>query len=122
MYPNPQDVLPLPPRPGLEQYDTHAKDLVRACSSGTPDAIREWAAHWLDTLARSKGAPVSAEVRASIDRRVDQIATFACRMLTSAEHPGANCDTAFFEATCEFKGLVGRDAAADDEEHAIAAH
>ena len=29
MYPNPQDVLPLPARPNLEQYKKQAKDLVR---------------------------------------------------------------------------------------------
>lgn len=41
MYPNPQDALPLPARPNLEQYKKLAKELVKA----TPDvaAIREWA-------------------------------------------------------------------------------
>ena len=29
MYPNPQDVLPLPPRPSVEQYKKLAKDLVK---------------------------------------------------------------------------------------------
>jgi ankyrin repeat protein len=46
MYPNPQDVVPLPERPNLEQYKKQAKDLVKACRSGAPDAIREWAARW----------------------------------------------------------------------------
>jgi ankyrin repeat protein len=46
MYPNPQDVLPLPPRSNLEQYETQAKELVSACLSGAPDALREWAARW----------------------------------------------------------------------------
>lgn len=52
MYPNPQDALPLPPRPSLEQYKKRAKDLVKACRSGDPAAIRAWAAHWRDTDAR----------------------------------------------------------------------
>jgi hypothetical protein len=30
MYPNPQDVLPLPPRPDLSHYRKRAKDLVKA--------------------------------------------------------------------------------------------
>lgn len=47
MYPNPQEVLPLPARPSLEQYRKQAKDLVKACASGGPDAIGEWIARWL---------------------------------------------------------------------------
>ena len=35
MYPNPQDVLPLPPRPDLEQYKKQAKDLVEACRASS---------------------------------------------------------------------------------------
>jgi ankyrin repeat protein len=58
MYPNPQDVLPLPARPNLEQYKKLAKDLVKACRSGVPEAIREWADRWpeqagqIDAFAR----------------------------------------------------------------------
>jgi len=33
MYPNPQEALPLAPRPNLEQYRKLAKDLVKACRS-----------------------------------------------------------------------------------------
>jgi hypothetical protein len=46
MYPNPQDVIPLPARPNLEQYKKQAKDLVKACRTGAADAFREWAACW----------------------------------------------------------------------------
>ena len=46
MYPNPQDVLSLPPRPNVEQYKKLAKDLVKACKSDAPDAILQWAAKW----------------------------------------------------------------------------
>jgi ankyrin repeat protein len=49
---NPQDALPLPPRPSLEQYKKRAKDLVKACKSGDPAAIRAWAARWGDTDTR----------------------------------------------------------------------
>lgn len=44
MYPNPQDVLPLPPRPSLERYRKLAKELVKASKSGT---VGEWAERWL---------------------------------------------------------------------------
>jgi ankyrin repeat protein len=50
MYPNPQDVLALPPRPSIEQYKKRAKDLVRACKSGRADAMRGWAASWIEDL------------------------------------------------------------------------
>jgi ankyrin repeat protein len=55
MYPNPQDALPLPPRPNLEQYKKRAKDLARACKSGEPDAIRVWAVQWIETLTELHG-------------------------------------------------------------------
>ncbi len=50
MFPNPQDALPLPVHPNLEQYKKRAKDLVKACRSRDADAIRAWAASWLDAL------------------------------------------------------------------------
>ena len=47
MYPNPQDVVPLPPSPDAGQYRTVAKDLVEAATSDAPaDAIRAWAGQW----------------------------------------------------------------------------
>src|SRR5215472_11318127 len=46
------DALPLPPRPNLEQYRKLAKDLQRACKSGEANAIRDWAARWIETLSR----------------------------------------------------------------------
>src|SRR5438105_363198 len=48
MYPNPQDVRPLPPRPNLEQYTEQAKALVEASASDDPAALREWISRWLD--------------------------------------------------------------------------
>lgn len=47
MYPNPQDVVPLPPRPNLDQYKKQAKDLASACKSHGRDGVREWAQRWL---------------------------------------------------------------------------
>ena len=43
MFPNPTDTLPLPPHPDLDQYRKLAKELVKACKSGDPSAIRGWA-------------------------------------------------------------------------------
>ena len=47
MYPNPQDVLPLPPRPDLQQYKKQAKQLSKACKARGQDGVRAWAAQWM---------------------------------------------------------------------------
>jgi ankyrin repeat protein len=65
MYPNPQDVLPLPRHPNLEQYRKQAKDLVKACRSGAADAIPKWASRW--------------------PNHTDQLAAFASRTLNSRD-------------------------------------
>ena len=41
-------MFPLPPRPNLEQYRKLAKDLQRACKSGDPAAVRQWAARLVE--------------------------------------------------------------------------
>ena len=52
MYPNPQDVVPLPVRPNLEQYEKQAKDLSNACKSRGRDGVRDWAERWIDKQGR----------------------------------------------------------------------
>jgi hypothetical protein len=51
MYPNPQEALPLTPRPDVEHYRKLAKDLVKACRSSEATAIRAWASRWINRLA-----------------------------------------------------------------------
>ena len=51
MYPNPQDALPLPLRPTLDQYQNLVTELVAACHSDDPSAIRTWSRQWVDSLA-----------------------------------------------------------------------
>ncbi len=57
MYPNPQDALPLPPHPSVEQYKKLAKDLVKSCRSGDPAAIGAWALRWIEALATHQTEP-----------------------------------------------------------------
>jgi len=45
------DIIRLPARPNLDQYRKLAKDFQRACASGMPDAVREWASAWLTRAA-----------------------------------------------------------------------
>src|SRR5262245_43032122 len=46
------DAFPLPPRPNLEHYKKRAKDLLKACKSGDPDALRACVAEWIDALLK----------------------------------------------------------------------
>ena len=75
MYPNPQDAVPLPPHPDLEQHRKRAKELVKAGRTGD-DAIRAWAAAWVETLlALHPDLPDFA--RRDAGRRAHQVTDFA---------------------------------------------
>ena len=67
------DLLPLPPRPSIEQYRKRAKDLVKAARSSDDGAVRAWAAAWLHALASLGDTPVSDFVQGSIDRAAGDI-------------------------------------------------
>jgi len=80
MYPNPQQALPLPARPHVEQYRKLAKDLVKACRSGDPRAIRDWAVRWIDALAALQDAPRPLlRNEKEIGAHVDPIEQFALK-------------------------------------------
>ncbi|HEU5050591.1 MAG TPA: ankyrin repeat domain-containing protein [Gemmatimonadales bacterium] len=75
MYPNPQDAVPLPPRPDLEQCRKRAKELVKACHAGG-DAVRAWATEWVThLLALHPDLPPFA--LADAERRIGQVTDFA---------------------------------------------
>jgi hypothetical protein len=50
MRPRGTGAIPFPARPNVEQYRKRAKALLKACESGDPDAVREWARDWLRAL------------------------------------------------------------------------
>ena len=85
MFPNPQDALPLPPRPNLEQYRKLAKDLVNACQSGF---IAAWADRWMASLLTNRE-------RKSVDRAATQVEEFAVKTLTRAERRCVLADAQF---------------------------
>jgi len=70
MFPNPQAALPLPARSSLEQYKKRAKELVKACRSGRPDAIRAWAGEWLHSRADDVAAFALTKLSADSGRCV----------------------------------------------------
>jgi ankyrin repeat protein len=70
------DVIPLPPRPNLEQYRKRAKDLVKAWKSSDADAVRAWASEWLNAIIRLSPEPPSEFVLNSMERAVDRFAEY----------------------------------------------
>ena len=93
MFPNPQDALPLPPQPNLEQYKKQAKGLVKACKSPDSDALSVWAANWVKTLARLQGLVITRELPVRIDRWIAQVENFARRKLRDSDQR-AKCSLA----------------------------
>jgi ankyrin repeat protein len=81
MFPNPQDALPLPPRPNLERYRKLARKLVRACRSDDENTIGDWAEQWIHQLAALAGE----EATPRIERWTTQVEEFARRQLLSGE-------------------------------------
>jgi ankyrin repeat protein len=77
MYPNPQDALPLPPRPNIEQYKKLAKDLVTACRTADPAAVGVWATQWIEALAALQREPDALRDAAEIAARAEQVEKFA---------------------------------------------
>ena len=68
------DTLPLPPRPDIEQYRKRAKSLVVAANSDDPEAVTQWAADWLTTLAKLRGVEITPFIQDSFDRAVESLA------------------------------------------------
>jgi hypothetical protein len=77
MYPNPQDALPLPARPNVEQYKKLAKDLVKACKSGDPAATRLWSIRWVRSLAALQCEPDALKREGEITERAESVEQFA---------------------------------------------
>ena len=76
MFP-PQDALPLPPRPSLEQYKKRAKDLLKAARSPDPAALRVWASDWIESLAQLSHLETSPQVPVRFAQWTEQLEKFA---------------------------------------------
>ena len=77
MFPNPQDALPLPLHPNLNQYKKRAKDLLKASKSTDPAAIRTWAAEWIASLVRLSNLTITPQLPVRIDHWTDELENFA---------------------------------------------
>ncbi len=88
------DALPLPSRPSLEQYRKRAKDLVKACESEDPEAVRGWAADWLEALRRQLHEPLTPFVRDSMSRATREIEARLNGRSTNTEKGKQGCTLA----------------------------
>jgi ankyrin repeat protein len=77
MFPNPQDSLPLPRHPDLNQYKKLAKELLRAVKSTDPDAIRNWSSNWVESLVKRSGIEITRQLPVRTDRWIRDVAGFA---------------------------------------------
>jgi hypothetical protein len=91
MFPNPQDALPIPPRPSLERYKKLAKEGVKACKSAKPDAIRDWSEEWVVTLVRLSSLEIARQIPVSIERWIDEVAEFGKRKLMGGGPANGKC-------------------------------
>jgi hypothetical protein len=94
VFPEPHSALPLPPRPSIERYKKTAKDLVKACRSGEPGAIRRWAERWVETLVALSALTVTPGLPVNVDEWVDDVASFARRKLLNGTAGSRTCGLA----------------------------
>ncbi|HWC74459.1 MAG TPA: ankyrin repeat domain-containing protein [Gemmatimonadales bacterium] len=87
MFPNPQDALPLPSSPSIEQYKKLAKDLVKACAAGTREIAR-WADRWMASL-------LAGSDKRHIDRAAAGVEEFAIRALRRVDRSCVLADAQF---------------------------
>lgn len=82
-YPNPQDVLPLPLHPDLDQYRKRAKELVTAARAGDAPLI-EWSTRWLDAIRRGSAVEPVPDDRQR-RRLPEMLAVFARERLRASD-------------------------------------
>ena len=86
MFPNPQDALPLPQKPNLEQYRKLAKDLVRAAENGEA-AVRDWSRHWVAALVRQSGTVTNRNQPVRVENWSQGIADYLAKELVEKKSP-----------------------------------
>src|SRR5258708_23033316 len=91
MFPNPQEALPLPPQPNVEQYKRIAKDLLKACKSGEPRAVHKWAEEWVKSLVKLSALTITPWLPVMIERWIAEVDQFACGKLRGGEGDSGKC-------------------------------
>src|SRR5260370_30733974 len=91
MFPNPQEALPLPPQPNIEQYKRIAKDLLKACKSGEPRAVHKWAEEWVESLVKLSALTITPWLPIMIERWIAEVDQFACGKLLGGDGDSGKC-------------------------------
>jgi hypothetical protein len=88
------DALPLPPHPSLQQYKKRAKELVKICKSGDPDALHAWVKVWIESLVKLYRLDISlprdahrAYTPAEIGYHVERAAARIGKHLNAGQRP-----------------------------------
>jgi ankyrin repeat protein len=81
MFPNPQEALPQPPGPSVEQYRKLAKDLVKACRAEGPDGIRNWTSAFVQNLVQLSSLEISPNLPVEVSRWTNEVTEFATKTL-----------------------------------------
>ena len=100
MFPNPQDALPLPRRSNLEHYRNFSRELLKACKSGDPDAIRDWASKWVNIVAQKSGVRFTRELPVAVSGWIEQVTEFAQRKLVRENAGSRLADAQYVLARC----------------------
>jgi len=95
MFPNPQDALPLPSRPNLEQYKKLAKELRKVCESGKPDRLREWVTDWVHNLVGLSGLKITSSQPVDNQEWIKGVTQFATRKLRAGDRKCGLADAQF---------------------------
>jgi len=95
MFPNPQNALPLPTSPNLEQYKKLAKDLAKVCETEDNDRIHDWASAWVRSLTHLSGLELTPGLPVEVRRWTDEVKEFAIRTLLSGKRRCALVDAQF---------------------------
>ncbi len=85
MFPNPQDALPQPPNPNVQQYRKLAKDLAKVCRTGSSDGIRDWTSGFVQHLVQLSRLEISPNLPVEVSRWIDQVTEFATKTLLRGE-------------------------------------
>lgn len=88
MYPNPQAALPFPAKPNVGQYKKLAKDLLKSCNSGDPNAISTWTKRWVKSLAEHQRETRSLlRNEREVNVAAGEVEAFARQQFSGADGP-----------------------------------
>jgi ankyrin repeat protein len=73
MFSSPQDALPLPRHPNLEQYKKRAKELAKRASSPNAAALQNWAREWIESLVRLADLSIAPELPVRVEWWVENL-------------------------------------------------